>query len=461
MDQLAAGWRRLGLQPGDRVALFLGNRPELLLAALATMQLGAIVVPINLAYRKRELLHLLHDAQPRLLFTEESQLETLAELTDEELGSVEELVLAETMNRWFETDDVSTVAISGDDLAMLMYTSGTTGPSKGARITHDNLVSTISGLLTAWDWSPRDRLLLTLPLFHTHGLVVGCLTALAAGATVQLFRKFEVQAVWTTLLEGEVTLFFGVPTLYHRLLSVAESSQTRFDLSHLRLLCSGSAPLPAETHQAFEALTGAKILERYGMTETGMNLSNPYAGPRIPGTVGTPLPGVSVRIVGPDGSIVDPGERGALQIRGPNVFDGYWQAPEKTQSSFISDDRGRQWFVTGDLARCDPETGHYTLLGRSTELIISGGFNIYPREIEEVLCSFPGISEAAVIGRPSEAWGEEPIAFVVSQSSFAIDDLVAFCRRQIASFKVPKEIRPIEALPRNALGKVQKHRLPR
>jgi malonyl-CoA/methylmalonyl-CoA synthetase len=228
----------------------------------------------------------------------------------------------------------------------------------------------------------------------------------------------------------------------------------------MRLFCSGSAPLSAETFAAFRELTGHEILERYGMTETGMNLSNPYAGPRRPGTVGTPLPGVSIRIVDRDGGDVPAVGEGDLLVRGSNVFSGYWRAPEKTAESFAHDELGRRWFKTGDLARRDPETGYVSLLGRSSELILSGGFNVYPREIEEVLASYPGVREAAVAGRSHPEWGEVPVAYLVLD--FAVDEagLIAFCKGQMAGFKVPREIRFVEALPRNALGKVQKHRLP-
>ncbi|HSG38265.1 MAG TPA: AMP-binding protein, partial [Thermoanaerobaculia bacterium] len=215
-----------------------------------------------------------------------------------------------------------------------------------------------------------------------------------------------------------------------------------------------------ETFAAFRELTGHEILERYGMTETGMNLSNHYAGPRLPGTVGTPLPGVSVRIVDRHGRDLEPGGEGDLLVRGSNVFAGYWRAPEKTAESFVRDDLGRRWFRTGDLARKDPETGYITLLGRSSELVISGGFNIYPREVEEVLASFPGVREAAVAGRPHPEWGEVPAAWIVADSALDPEELIAFCKSQMAGFKAPREIRFVEALPRNALGKVQKHLLP-
>jgi malonyl-CoA/methylmalonyl-CoA synthetase len=448
-DALAAGLAARGVRKGDRVAFFLGNRPEFVIAYLAVIRLGAAMVPINLAYREREISHMLADSEPRLLITERSQLPILEGL---EVG---ETLLAEDLAELsHEAAGFEPPLVEGGDLAMLHYTSGTTGKSKGAEITHDNVLATMTGLLAAWAWEPADELLLALPLFHTHGLVVGLHCALAAGATVRLRRRFDAAETASSLLAGEATLFFGVPTMYGRLIEELRARRERgetLSLSSVRLFCSGSAPLSAETFAAFRELTGQEILERYGMTETGMNLSNLYAGPRRPGTVGVPLPGVSIRIVDSE-----------LQVRGSNVFSGYWRAPEKTAASFVHDDLGRRWFKTGDLAQQDPETGYITLLGRRHELIISGGFNVYPREIEEVLVGFPGVREAAVVGRPHPDWGEVPVAFLVEVTAEAVDDgeLIAFCKTQMAGFKVPREIRRIEALPRNALGKVEKHKLP-
>jgi malonyl-CoA/methylmalonyl-CoA synthetase len=343
---------------------------------------------------------------------------------------------------------------------MILYTSGTTGRSKGAMIRHDNLLATMTGLLAAWGWQPDDALLLSLPLFHTHGLMVGLHCALAAGATVLLRRRFDAAETVRDLLAGEPTLFFGVPTMYVRLVEELRRVEDRAGLARMRLFCSGSAPLSPETFAAFRDLTGHAILERYGMTETGMNLSNPYVGERVPGTVGTPLPGVSMRIVDGECRDVAPGGEGELLVRGSNVFSGYWQAPEKTAASFVHDALGRRWFLTGDLARQDPATGSVTLLGRRHELILSGGFNVYPREVEEVLVTFPGVREAAVVGRPHPEWGEVPVAFLVVDGPLDEAELTAFCKTQMAGFKVPREIRYTDVLPRNALGKVQKHLLP-
>jgi malonyl-CoA/methylmalonyl-CoA synthetase len=465
--RLAAGLAARGIGKGDRVAFFLGNRVEFVVGYLAVLALGAVLVPINLAYRRREIAHMLGDAEPKLLLTEESQLPILAELAAEERRGIE-VVLAEEIDRL--TGDAAGLIpiIDGDDLALLLYTSGTTGRSKGAMISHANVLATVTDLLAAWAWEREDVLLLALPLFHTHGLVVGLTTALAAGATVHLHARFDAARVASDLAGSGAaplpTLFFGVPTLYVRLVEELSRSGAGPALGRLRLCCSGSAPLAPEIFAAFRELTGQAILERYGMTETGMNLGNPYAGPRVPGQVGTPFPGVSIRIVDPGdpGTDLAPGDSergGELLVRGSNVFSGYWRAPEKTAESFLHDSLGRRWFRTGDLARRDPATGAVTLLGRSSELILSGGFNIYPREVEEALVTFPGVKEAAVVGRPHPEWGEVPVAYLVVEREIDEGGLISYLKGQLAGFKVPRTFFYLPALPRNALGKVQKHRL--
>jgi malonyl-CoA/methylmalonyl-CoA synthetase len=466
-DELAASLQSWGLNKGDRVGFYLGNRPEFVVAYLAIIRLGAIMVPINLRYRRREITHILSDCEPRLLVTERSQLSILAELESSEKQCLEATLVVDAYNDWLpqQPEKLTPAVIDGDDLALIMYTSGTTGQSKGAMISHNNVLATVTGLLAAWAWEQDDVLLLTLPLFHTHGLVVGLHCALAAGATTLLRPRFHAEETVDDLLSGEPTLFFAVPTIYVRLVDELNSRpRADLDFSHMRLFCSGSAPLAPETFKAFRRLTKHTILERYGMTETGMNFSNPYAGPRLPGTVGTELPGVSSRIVDEQGRDLPPGEEGELLVRGSNVFSGYWRAPEKTEASFSHDEHGRQWFHTGDLARRDPETGYVTLLGRRHELIISGGFNIYPREIEEMLVTFPGIVEAAVIGKPHPEWGEVPVAYLVLEDDLrasGLDEeaLIAWCKTELASFKVPKEFHYLDQLPRNAMGKLQKHLL--
>jgi malonyl-CoA/methylmalonyl-CoA synthetase len=460
-EQWAAAFGQMGIQKGDRIAFFLGNRPEFVIAYLAVLRAGAIMVPINLRYRRLEIQHILNDCTPRFLVTEKAQEPILAELIRDDLGGIERVLAVDRPEEWFPTEigERDTPAIHGEDLALIMYTSGTTGRSKGAMISHNNVLATVTGLIAAWAWAADDVILLPLPLFHVHGLVVGLHCALAVGATMRLRPKFDAEETVEVVASGGATLFFGVPTLYVRLLDLLAYMDPKPDFSRMRLFCSGSAPLAAETHVAFEALTGHRILERYGMTETGMNLSNPYAGPRVPGSVGTPLPGVFARIVDGQNRELAPGNEGELLVRGSNVFDGYWNDKEKTAASFSVDEAGIRWFHTGDLAIQDPETGYVTLLGRRHELIISGGFNIYPREIEELLLSYPGIRDAAVIGVPHPEWGEVPLACLVCESDIDEVSLISWCKTQLASFKVPRHFRFVEDLPRNAMGKVQKHLL--
>lgn len=456
-DRLASGLQKWGLSKGDRVAFFLGNRPEFVIAYLAVIKLGAIMVPVNLRYRRMEIGHIFADCAPRLVITESEQLPYLEDAGYPSNGEIP-LLLAEEMKVWGSDKPFATPLVLAEDLALIMYTSGTTGRSKGAMLSHSNVLSTVAALLAAWDWQAQDTLLLCLPIFHVHGLVVGLHCALAAGATVMLREKFVAHETLAELIGGQPTLFFAVPTIYVRLVEELGALE-RADLKHMRLFCSGSAPLAAETLTEFETLTGHTILERYGMTETGMNLSNPYIGQRVAGSVGTPLPGVTMRIVNDKRQDVQPGEEGELLVRGGNVFTSYWNAPDKTLASFSHDEQGQQWFHTGDIARQDPENGFVTLLGRRHELIISGGFNIYPREIEELLMTFPGIAEAAVIGTPHAEWGEVPVAFVVCNGELDTNGLTQFCRQQLASFKVPKQFTLVESLPRNAMGKLQKNLL--
>ena len=477
-DRLAAALAAAGLRAGDRVALHLDSRPELLLAYLAAFRLGAVGVPVHAAYTRPEIAHLLADAEPRLLLAEPGRRGLLDELEPSERRSVERVLWADELAELAAARSPTELppGPDGGDLALLLYTSGTTGRSKGAMLTHDNLLATITGLLAAWAWRREDVLLLTLPLFHTHGLVVGALTALAAGATIVLHPRFDAAAVAAALL-GEAgpprpSLFFGVPTMYVRLVDELarrrEAGEAdlpgRLDPARggPRLFASGSAPLAAETFAAFRDATGHEPLERYGMTETGMLTSNPYAGPRLPGTVGRPLPGVSLRVVDETGAEVSTGQEGEVVVRGANVTAGYWRAPEKTAEAFLLGPDGRRWFRTGDLGRRDSATGHLVLLGRRHELVITGGYNVYPREIEETLAAHPAVREAAVAGVPDPDKGEVPEAWWVAADGAAPpadDELAGWCRTRLAPFKVPRRFHRVEGLPRNALGKVEKHRL--
>ena len=459
----AAGFARQlrehGVEPGDRVVSFLGNRPEFVAAYLAILHLGAALVPMNLAYRRSEISHVLGDAEPRLILTDRAHREILEE-TLRQSADEPRILSIDALRQDDPLEEPYSRALSADAPALILYTSGTTGPSKGAVLSHRNVLATVRSLHQAWAWSADDVLLLSLPLFHTHGLVVGLHCALAMGATTCLHTRFNAERVLSGLLTGEPTLFFGVPTMYVRLLEAMRRHDGDLDLAHVRLFCCGSAPLDPEVFTEFLRLTGHSILERYGMTETGMLLSNPYTGPRLPGTVGRELPGVEARVVADDDRDLPAAQEGELLVRGDNVFSGYWRAPDKTRESFAVDADGRRWFRTGDLARRDAESGFYTLLGRRHELIISGGFNVYPREVEEVLTLLPGIREAAVVGRPHPEWGEEVVAFVVADEPFDPAATVESCKRHMAAFKAPRRLHRLESLPRNALGKVQKHLLP-
>ena len=464
VERLAAGFVADGLAPGDRVALVASNRPETVMAGLAILRAGGVVVPVNVAYKAPEMRHLLEDSEPRWVVAEgalRGEVDGAVATMD---GGPPVLDLGEVVRGGSMSAPNQLAFPAHEDPALLVYTSGTTGRGKGAILTHGNLTATIEGLREAWEWRADDRLLLTLPLFHVHGLVVGLFTALASGARVELRRRFRAESVAEELADGPtgpVSLFFGVPTMYVRLVEAIEALEDRGAIERMRLFASGSAPLAPETFAAFQRLTGHATLERYGMSETGMNLSNPYRGERRPGTVGVPLPGVAIRVVDRGGGDVPDGADGELAVDGPNVFRGYHRQPAQTAESFLPGEGGRRWFRTGDLARRDPESGYVTLLGRSRELVIRGGLNVYPREVEEVLETAPGVREAAVAGRRDRDLGEVPVAWVVAEDGVDPDPeaILAHCRERLAGFKVPEEVRFVEELPRNALGKVQKHRL--
>jgi malonyl-CoA/methylmalonyl-CoA synthetase len=340
----------------------------------------------------------------------------------------------------------------GDDLAVVAYTSGTTGRSKGAMLLHRNLAANVASICEAWRWSDRDHLLLTLPLFHTHGLTVGAHGTFFTGASAEMHRKFEAEKVYDALLEGSFTMFFGVPTMYTRLIREARERDERPE--PLRLYVSGSAALSPGAFDDFERLFEERILERYGMTETGMNLTNPYEGERRPGTVGGPFPRQEARIVDVKSRDVLPaGEVGEIEVRGPHVFDGYWNRPDATEESFDRDG----WFATGDLGSVS-EDGYYAISGRAKELIITGGYNVYPREVEEVIEGCPGVAEVAVVGLPDEEYGERVAAAVVrDDEDLTAEEVRDFCREDLAGYKKPREVVFVEGLPRNALGKVLKH----
>ncbi len=433
-----------GLKPGARLCVYLANSLEMIDLFLACVKTGVIFVPINILYRGREIAHILGDAEPAALVTATPVETALPQWNPREL--------AEAASRFPSTRP--TIALDGDSPAGIIYTSGTTGTSKGAVLTHTNFAVNALNILTCWQITEADRLLLSLPLFHVHGLGNGLHAWLIGGCRMRLLERFEHQKAAAEMLDFQPTLLFGVPTMYVRLLEIPEA-EARLIGSRMRLFVCGSAPLPAQTLEDFRALFGHTILERYGMSETLMNTSNPYAGERRPGSVGLPMPGLSVRLLNAEGAPVADGETGELYLRGPNVFPGYWRREEATAASFRDG-----YFKTGDLAVRSPD-GYYTLCGRKSDLIISGGFNIYPREIEEFLLEQPEVQEAAVAAQPDRLRGEVPVAYLVCGQAVDAVELEKRCREKLASFKIPRTFVMVEKLPRNALGKVQKHLLPK
>ena len=433
--RMANALRERGFRPGDRLAVQLANRVELIDLYLACLRLGVIFVPVNALYREREVTHILHDAKPRFFVTRDNLAELIADA-----GAA--------------SADCAAASLDGNSPAALVYTSGTTGASKGAILTHNNFAANAVNLLACWQITAADRFLLALPLFHVHALGNGLHCWMLSGCRMRLLERFEHQRAVTEFTDFRPTLFFGVPTMYTRLLETRPEIARTIGRS-MRLFVSGSAPLPPQVLENFRALFGHTILERYGMTETLMNISNPYTGERRQGSIGFPLPGVSVRLLDDAGVEVAPGEIGEVHLKGPNVFAGYWEKPEATMAAFRDG-----WFRTGDLASVSPD-GYYRLCGRRSDLIICGGFNVYPREIEEFLMEQPEVAEAAVAGVPDGLKGEVPVAWIVARGDFDAAVLEARCRRNLASFKVPRVFVRVDQLPRNALGKVQKHVLPR
>ena len=443
-----------GFAAGDRLAVYLPNCVELIDVFVACAKAGIIFAPINVLYREREVEHIVTDAEPRALLTNQV-------LSANVPDGAETLVLDEiAADVEAQSPEFSVRPSEGDAPAALVYTSGTTGRSKGATITHNNFAANATALNTCWQMSPDDRMLLSLPLFHVHGLGNGLHTWLTTGYHLRLLDRFRKETILDEFLDFQPTVFFGVPTMYERLLAAPPDTAREIG-SRMRLFVSGSAPLPAATLERFRELYGHTILERYGMSETMMNISNPYVGDRRPGSVGKPLPGISIRLVeaGADdaGQEVSEGETGEVLIKGPNVFSGYWRQPDATREAFTSDG----YFRSGDLAVRSVD-GYYTLQGRKSDLILCGGFNVYPREIEEFICEQPGVAEAAVVGVPDDVKGEVPVAYVVAEGdAFDEEVLRTSCREQLAGFKAPRKVIRVEVLPRNALGKVQRRLLPR
>jgi malonyl-CoA/methylmalonyl-CoA synthetase len=447
-NRMARALAARGITAGDRVAVFLTNRLEFLDLFLAAVRLGAIFTPINVLYRGREIAHIVADAEPALIVADGADLSGFP-------SGAPVLPLSELLSEVTRASpDRLRTTLDGDRPAAIIYTSGTTGRSKGAVLCHKNLLANTTAILSAWRITSADRYLAVLPLFHVHGLANGLCAWLGSGCRMRLVRRFERDSAAALFDAFQPTLFYGVPTIYVRLLDLDPATARRIGKG-VRLFVSGSAPLPAAVLETFRQRFGHTILERYGMSETLMLISNPYAGERRPGTVGQPLPGVSVRLVDKNGREVADGETGEVLVRGANVFSGYWRDEEATRVAFAEG-----WFRTGDIASRSAD-GYYTLCGRTSDLIISSGFNIYPREIEELLLELPGVRDAAVVGRPDAAKGEVPTAYIVASEEFDANAAREACTRALASFKVPRAFVRVDALPRNALGKVQKHLLDR
>ncbi len=450
--RMAGALTSLGVEPGDRVAAQIEKSPEGLILYLGAVMAGAAFLPLNTGYTTAELAYFLGDAQPKVVVCDPTKAAAIATVSSARIETLDASGRGSLADKAEASEASFPPAVrAASDLAAIIYTSGTTGRAKGAMITHGNLVSNADALADLWRFSAADRLLHALPIYHTHGLFTALNTALAAGASLIFLRRFDVADV-VRLMPG-ATAMMGVPTFYTRLLDYPEFTLEM--ARHMRLFTSGSAPLLEATHRRFAERCGHQILERYGMTETNMTASNPYDGERRPGTVGFALPDVSIRIVDEaSGEAVGSREVGTIEVSGPNVFAGYWRNPERTAAEFRADG----YFITGDLGRFD-EAGYLHISGRTKDLIIAGGLNVYPKEVEIALDAFPGVGEAAVIGVPHPDLGEGVTAVVVPQAGVELDeaDLLAALDGRLAKFKQPKRVLFVRELPRNTMGKVQKN----
>ena len=444
-----------GVKPGDRVAAQTEKSVEALVLYLATVRAGAVFLPLNTAYTLNELEYFIGDAEPSLIVCDPSKADGIRTLAAKSGARVETLDADGTGSlsdaATSASADFTTVPRAGDDLAAILYTSGTTGRSKGAMLTHDNLASNSHSLVDYWRFTKDDVLIHALPIYHTHGLFVASNVTLFARASMIFLPKLDPELI--IKLMARATVLMGVPTFYTRLLQ--NPNLTKDSTSHMRLFISGSAPLLAETHREWSARTGHAVLERYGMTETNMNTSNPYDGERVPGAVGFPLPGVSVRVTDPEtGKELARDGIGMIEVKGPNVFKGYWRMPEKTAAEFRADG----FFITGDLGKIDAR-GYVHILGRGKDLVISGGFNVYPKEVESEIDAIPGVTESAVIGVPHADFGEGVTAVVVGDRKTPLDEAAVLhaLDGRLAKFKMPKRVIFVDDLPRNTMGKVQKN----
>lgn len=455
IEQTAAWLHGLGVRRGDRVAACLPKSPAGVYIHLAACRLGAVSMPLNPGYSNSELIYILSDSSAKLLIVDAAKSPDIKSLT-RQVETLERMVSVDSasFDKFIGGMDAAAPAceISPDATALMLYTSGTTGRPKAAQLSHSNLTAIVNMLAEAWEWRADDTLLHVLPIFHVHGLLVALHGALHAGAATIAFKKFEPAPTLDALQHSGCTVFMGVPTIHSRLVAAAQPA--KLNAARLRLVTSGSARLSEDLFQKISDCFKREPVERYGLTETGILLSNPLTGQRRPGWVGLPLPGVEMRVVDPSaGAPLADGAVGEIQTRGPHVFKGYWNAPEKTAAAFSPDG----WFKTGDLGLRDSQ-GYFQLRGRSSELVISGGMNVYPLEVERVLDSHPAVVQSAVIGCPDVEWGESVTAVLVVSAADAVsqEELVAYCRRHLASYKLPKRILFVETLPRNAMGKVSK-----
>ena len=464
-SMLANLLQSLDLPPDSRIAVQVEKSVEAVILYLATLRAGYVFLPLNTAYRSAEIEYFIADAQPAVVVCSPANFSWVSKiafgagtghvftLSDERTGSL--------LERAVHCADKHEAAYrSADDLAAILYTSGTTGRSKGAMLTHSNLLSNAQVLKSYWGWTPDDVLIHALPIFHVHGLFVALHGALLNGSRMIWLNKFDPKTVLQKL--PEATVFMGVPTLYVRLL--AEAGLNHDVCKNMRLFVAGSAPLLIEPFNAWQERTGHTIVERYGMSETAMLTSNPYVADaryanqaeRRGGTVGFPLPGVSLRVRGSDGQALPTGDIGGIEVKGPNVFKGYWRMPEKTAEEFTADG----FFKTGDVGKID-ERGYVTIVGRSKDLLISGGYNVYPAEIEGYINELPGVLESALVGVPHPDFGEVGVAVVVARPGAVLagTDIIARLKAKLANFKIPKRCVIVHELPRNAMGKVQKNLL--
>ncbi|CDZ43572.1 malonate--CoA ligase [Neorhizobium galegae] len=453
--RLAGALLEAGLQPGDRVAVQAEKSVAALALYLATVRAGGIYLPLNIAYTPAEIEYFLTDAEPSIFVCDPSRFEALQPIAKAAGAKILTLDLAGkgtlTDAAAIATPITETSARGGADIAAILYTSGTTGRSKGAMLSHDNLLSNAVSLVESWRFTDKDVLIHALPIFHTHGLFVGTNVVLASRASMIFQAKFDPNKIMEAM--PKATVLMGVPTFYTRLLQ--HSGLDRDSTAHMRLFVSGSAPLLAETHEEWQARTGHAILERYGMTETNMNTSNPYDGRRVAGTVGFPLPGVQVRVTDAEtGASLGTEEIGMIEVRGPNVFSGYWRMPEKTAAEFRKDG----FFITGDLGKIDKD-GYVHIVGRGKDLIITGGYNVYPKEVEMEIDAMPGVIESAVFGVKHPDFGEGIIAAIVlkSEAQLTEQEVIKALDGRLAGYKRPKKVAFMTELPRNTMGKVQKN----